>query len=311
MAKDVGGRSTRRRGARWLALLLLATLSAPALSSPPEPEEAPAPKPIVRTARLSLRVEGDGRDARIEIPLPRSDHRQRVVKETMRSRGFFVDEVEREGNRIAVLTLPRFSGRKRITYEATVELLPESVPVQPEAPRRIDLSGPDAPWLRPTVRIQSASPLLRERLARFAEPRLAAGEEDMLSLAWELTTTGFEHREKGSLGVLKALRTGHASARGMDRLLVSFLRASGIPARKVLGLDLGLSRRKRLAYWAEVKTGGQWAPMSIARDLQGELPARFLKLSHGDRPFVLAEGLRSHRFQWKVSRPEPAEVARP
>lgn len=279
-------------------LLLLAALAVAPTGA------AAAEEGLVRHVRISVRVKGDGRDARLELPLPVSDGHQAVVAEKLTPRGFRVEEVLRDGNRLAILTFPRLRGAKRITYEALVRTHATTGP-PPVAPPRDAADAPreDRVWLRPTKQLQASSPLVRERLIRFASPRLAAGETDVVAIAWDLVATGFERRPEGSRTVLKAIRTGHARDRGLDRLLATFLRTSGVPARPVGGVDLGKNPRSRFASWVEAKTAGGWTPLSVPRNLRGELPARYLKLYHGDRPFLVHEGLAETSFRIKVTRP--------
>jgi len=290
-----------------LALPLLLALAALPLRAFAQEAAADA-QPLVRTVRLTVRVEGNGEDARIEVPLVQSDAHQTLVAEKLQPRGFAVREEKRDGNRLAVLTAPKFTGTKRITYEFTVALKATSMEVAP-APvaRRADPSPEDAPWVRPTLHLQSTSPLIREKLVAFATPRLQAGETDAIRIAWDLVRT-YENKPEGSKTVLKATRTGHASDRGYDRLFATFLRASGVPARPVQGVDV-LAKRRRFTTWVEVKTGGDWVPMSVPRDRWGELPARFLKLSHGDRPLIARTGVKQVSFRWKISKPT-TEAAR-
>lgn len=281
----------------------------PAQSENPSPS---APKEWVRTVRLSLRVEGDGRDAYLELPLVPTDGHQTLIEESLETRGFEVEEVEREGNRLAILTHPALEGKKRITYEFKVRVRPtkEEVP-------RVPVAASDPPredwlWLRPTKQLQSASPLIREKLITYARPRLAAGDDDALRLAWDLVETGYRAKADGSRTVLKATRTGHAAPRGQERLYATFLRTSGVPARPVFGIDLARKAKTRSSVWVEAKADGRWIPMSVSRELWGELPARYLKLAHGDRPFIVREGVKSLSFRWKVSRPgEVPEVVEP
>lgn len=297
----------------WVAVLGM--VFAVALDHEPAQSENPPSvqsKEWVRTVRLSVRVEGDGSDAYLELPLPPTDAHQEILSEKLEPRGFEVEEVERDGNRIAILTHPAFTGRKRITYEFTARVRPTveevpKVPVSAEDPPREDWL-----WLRPTKQLQSASPLIREKLIEFARPRLAAGDDDALRLAWDLVDEGYRYKADGSRTVLKATRTGHASDRGQERLFATFLRTSGVPARPVFGIDLARKAKTRSTIWNEVKVEGQWIPMSVSRELWGELPARYLKIFHGDRPFLVREGIESLSFRWRVTRPEAApEVVEP
>jgi Transglutaminase-like superfamily len=296
-----GGRFLRSLVVPFLLVLAALPLDASAQDA------ASGAEPLVRTVRLSLRVVGDGRDARVEVPLVQSDEHQTLISEKLQPRGFAVKEELRDGNRLAVLTAPKFTGAKRITYEFTVAMKPTNVEVPPAPVSRRADPDEDAVWMRPTLKLQSTSPLIRERLIEYATPRLEAGETDAIRIAWDLVRT-YEHKPEGSKTVLKATRTGHASDRGYDRLFATFLRASGVPARPVQGVDL-LKKRRRFTTWVEVKSGGDWIPMSVPRDHWGELPARFVKLSHGDRPLIARSGVKKISFRWKISKPAVAAEA--
>ncbi len=283
------------------ALLLAALAAAPAAP----PDEA-ADEPLVREVRISVRVEGDGRDARIELPLARPDAGQEILSEQLTLRGFRSEEVVRDGNRLAVLTHPAFTGRKRITYTFTVRSRGLAVPVAP-APYADPGEARDElrRWLRTTRHLQASSPLIREKLQTYATPRLAAGETDAIRIAWDLVHT-YEKKASGSRNVLKATRTGHASSLGLERLFATFLRTSGVPARTVGGVDLRKEKGRRTVYWTEVLAGGAWVPMAPSRDLAGVRPARFLRLWHGDRPLVVRDGVAKVTYKIRV---RPAAVA--
>lgn len=270
---------------------------------------AAAPGQHVRTVRMTIRVVGDGRDARLELPMVTSDGHQTVLSERLSTRGFSAREMMRDGNRFVVLTYPGLASAKRLTYEFTVAMRTTSVAVTPVPVATGEPAPEDEPWLRPTRNLQSSSPLIREKLIQFATPRLQAGEDDAIRLAWELTATGFVQADGGSSNVLKATRTGAADARGLDRLLATFLRTSGVPSRPAGGLDLRRNARPRFAAWVEARTGDRWAPLSVPRGIYGELPWNLVKLFHGDRPLLVHEGLASVSFRVKVSRPPPQVVS--
>lgn len=262
---------------------------------------------LVREIRISIRVTGNGGNARLELPLPATDGHQAVISEKLTSRGFRIEEEVRDGIRLAILTYPAFTGVKRISYEALVETHLTSVPMPVTPPRDAsDAPRGDRPWLRPTKQLQSNSPLVRERLIRFATPRLEAGETDAVAICWDLVASGFARKADGSRTVLKAIRVGHARTLGLDRLLATFLRTSGIPARPVGGLDLLRDSGPWLTTWVEARIGDQWAPLSVPKDFRGELPPRFLKLYHGDRPFLVHEGLKETGLKIRVTGPKEA-----
>jgi hypothetical protein len=49
--------------------------------------------------------------------------------------------------------------------------------------------------------------------------------------------------------------------------------------------------------------GGGWTPLSVPRGFRGELPARYLALYRGDRPFLVHEGVADTRLRIQVTRP--------
>lgn len=271
--------------------------------SAPEPERPGEPAPLTRVVRLTLRVEGNGGDAYIELPLAQSDSHQTIADEALIGRGFQVEEVTRDGNRLAILTYPGLEGPRRITYQFTATTRGTSVDVPPTPVAVGEPAEEDRVWLRPTRNLQASSPLVREKLIGFARPRMEAGQTDAIRLAWDLTQTGYERKRDGSRTVLKATRTGHASDKGLDRLFATFLRTSGVPSRPVVGIDIGKKKGSRTAFWVEAKAGGTWVPMSVPRGQWGKLPDRYVKLAHGDRPFVVKDGVASLRYRWKVSQP--------
>jgi|GEM_PF-1688021 len=288
------------------ALVLVGAVSAHddvAKAGPPKRAEVTAPAPLTRVVRLTVRVEGNGGDAYVELPLAQSDAHQTVSDETLLTRGFHVEEVTRDGNRLAILTFPKLEGPRRITYQFTATTKPTQVEVAATPVAVGDPAEEDRAWLRPTKQIQSTSPIIREKLIEFATPRMESGETDAIRLAWDLARTGYVRKKDGSRTVLKATRTGHASDRGIDRLFATFLRTSGVPSRPVIGVDVGRKKGSRIAGWVEVKAGGSWVPMSAPRNQWGRLPSRYVKLAHGDRPFVVRDGVASLSYRWKVSHP--------
>lgn len=290
------------------AVGLLVALPASADGPAPPPDET-APAELTSEVVLIVKVTGDGSDAHLEVPLPVDDDHQEVLHEEFRLRGFEKEEVERDGNRFAVLTYPKLEGRKRFTYKARVRTraLREDAPSPPlgtPAPRAL------ARWTVPTPRIQSRSPLVRERLIRHVEPRLEAGERDIVRLIYGFVSRQFERRtgKAGTSNVLKAVRTGMADDRGLHRLFVTFLRAAGVPSRTVGGLELERTGKRKFTRWSEAWLGGQWVPFSVPDGWYGTLPASVLKLYHGARPLVERSGVVGVSFKVIVRDPRPAPV---
>lgn len=257
---------------------------------------------------IIVKVTGDGRDVRLEVPLPRSNEHQTLVQETLRLRGFSMAELVRDEIRSVELTYPALTGNKRFTYKALVRTR-ISQPGFTTPPPGVEPPPALHRWTTPTRHLPSRNPAVRERLIRYAEPKLEAGNDDLVRLVYDLVSMRFQRRtgEDGTASVLEAVRTSKANDRGLNRLFVTFLRTAGIPAREVGGLRLTTEHGRNHVEWAEVHLEGKWVPFGVAHGWYGKLPADILQLYHGDRPFIRRQGVSRVRFRVLVRRPQ-AEV---
>ena len=260
---------------------------------------------VVAEMVFIVRVTGKGEDVRVEVPLPVAGENVGILNEEFRLRGFSMEEVEREGMRLAVLEHPKLEGRRRFTYKALLAL----DPFEHEVTFRPAEEGLD-PTLRrytlPTPRLQSRSPLVRERLIEHLEPRLEAGEDDLVRGIYNLVAGQFERRSAGGTGlVLRALREDQANDVGLDRLLVTFMRSAGIPARNVTGFRLRTDGGRKLERWTEVHVEGRWVPMSAPKGWYGVLPPQYLRMTHGERRLIEREGVERLTFKVLVRDPRP------
>jgi hypothetical protein len=299
-----------RFGAFVLAWLLAA--AAPGCNAEPAQAESPNALPdaaVVVELVFVVRVNGNGDDARLEVPLPLAGETVQILDESFRLRGFTLREVVDDGVRMAILEHPALEGPRRFTYKALIALDPIEHPVvspRPGEPPGADLRR----WTLPTPRLQSRSPLVRERLIEHLEPRLEAGEDDMVRLLYGLVAGHFERRTSGGTSnVLRAVREGHANDLGLDRLLVTFMRASGIPARNVGGFRLRTDGGRKLERWTEIHVGGRWVPMSVPKSWYGTQPPQYLRLYHGERRLIERDGVESLSFKVLVRDPRPPDVS--
>lgn len=289
----------------WLAVGCTAEAAAPEVVDAGPPVSSAADG-LLSEVVLVVKVKGKGEDVRVEVPLPSNGEHQEILHEELRLRGFAYEEQVRNGNRLAILTWPKLEGRKRFTWKGLVrtrEVHHDVPPVSPDVTYDPSLRR----WTMPTPRLQSRSPAVRERLIRHVEPRLGDGERDLLKMIYRLVSREFERRsgKAGTSIALKALRTGMADDLGLDRLLVTFLRTAGIPARNVGGVRLHRDGEKRFARWTEVFVDGKWLPFSAPEDWYGVLPGPYLKFYHGDRKFIRRQGLDRVAFKVLVSDPPP------
>ncbi len=294
-----------RSTAILLCLLALSTLGCNLESGKDEPSNNGLPEAaVVAEMVFVVRVKGKGEDVRLKVPLPIASDHVRILDEEFRLRGFTMEEIMEDDLRFVALDYPALEGRRRFTYKALLAIDPfEHDSVSPDAPDSIP------PELRrytlPTPRLQSRSPLVRERLIEHIEPRLEAGETDLPRMIFGLVAGQFERRTAGGTSnVLKALRKGYANDRGLDRLLITFMRAAGIPARNVTGFRLHTGGRK-LERWTEAYLGDEWVPMSTTKRWYGILPPDYVRMSHGERRMIEREGVERLTFKVLVRDPRP------
>lgn len=260
---------------------------------------------VVTEMVFVVRVTGKGEDVKLEVPLPVSRDNIQIVDEEFRLRGFQMEESFDDGMRIAVLNHENLEGRRRFTYKALLAIDPVEEVI---APVRLGATAP--PNLRrytmPTPRLQSHSPLVRQQLVEHVEPRLEAGESDELRMIYDMVAGRFERKTAGGTSsVLRALRKNHANDQGLDRLLVTFLRAAGIPSRNVTGFHLRTDGGRKLERWTEVFVADRWAPMSVPMGWYGTLPPRYLPMSYGERRLIGREGVERLSFKVLVRDPTP------
>jgi hypothetical protein len=117
-------------------------------------------------------------------------------------------------------------------------------------------------------------------------------------------------RGSGAADPLVVLSLREGSALGRARLLATLLRAAGVPARMVRGLELRPDEpRERV--WTEAWIGDDWYPMSTDPPFFGRLPDDFLTLGRGDRPLIEARSVEGFGYSFHAIREQltPAELA--
>ncbi len=310
MSLEPKPRSSWMRGriSVWVAVLSSAAVACSLeRDSSNEMGEVLAGVEVVRELVFIVRVEGKGEDVRLEIPLPLGGDNVKIFEEELRLRGFSFEERVEDGIRTAILEYPVLEGRRRFTYKAVIGLQSmehEVISPEPKAIVNRDLRV----YTLPTPRMQSRSPLVRERLIEHVEPGLEAGDEDIVRMIFGLVAGRFERRTSDGTGnVLRALREEQASDRGLDRLLITFMRAAGIPARPVAGFHLRTEGGRKFERWTEIHVGEGWVPMSAPKGWYGVQPPDYLRLYHGERRFIEREGVERLTFKVLVSEPNEEE----
>ncbi len=116
--------------------------------------------------------------------------------------------------------------------------------------------------------------------------------------------------EDGSSDALLCLAVRECGALGKERLLATFLRGSGIPARVIQGLRLHRERAPERAAWVEAWIGG-WVPMSGSANAFGRRDESLLAITSRDVDPVTGVGVGALSYRYHA-RPEllrPDELA--
>jgi hypothetical protein len=117
-------------------------------------------------------------------------------------------------------------------------------------------------------------------------------------------------RSAGNDAVL-VLEQREGSREGKERLLVTLLRAAGVPARNVRGLQLIEDAQPAERIWTEAWIADGWVPMSAGDGFFGEQPAAFIVLDVGERPVVEGTQVKAlaHRYHSIREHLRPEEIA--
>lgn len=268
--------------------------------------------PISPTGRggvwqIELRVTEDGQDA-ADVPSPGSV--RVAIPPTRPGQILLAQEISGTGGTVAVATAPREAERAGHTsvWEASPrdgEILQAQFRIK-RLPHVVDTPiGPTAPSRDPSVLRDLAAvpglfpvdaPAIEAALGELdLPPRDRSGERVRVIHAFVAHDVG---AGVGSLdSALDVLRRREGSALGRERLLVTLLRAAGIPARLIGGLALGASRPRETS-WTEAFVADQWIPMSPVRGFFGTTPLDHVAFSVDGTALIESTGLGPLSWAW-------------
>ncbi len=298
------------RAAGWtgLALILLGGVvflwKAVVLALPVVPSD---PEGLWRV-ELEITARGSGRRGSVRAPLPASADGQVVFDERSVSDRLLFSIRTEDDQRTGVWS-GRFRGIHEIVHGFRVQLTALEVPLPsgpakaPPAEIRERFGGPSADFPAQAPEVAT----LLESLALPGEDDPAARLRTIFALASDEVATV----PTGSDDALLTLAAREGSARGKTRLLVTLLRAAGIPARPVLGLRLRADATPLDAVWAEAWVDGNWIPLSATEGFFAARPGDLLVLRRGSLTEVEATGVEAvgHRYLALRERLRPDELA--
>jgi transglutaminase-like putative cysteine protease len=268
------------------------------------------PEDVEGLWRIEVEIDARGQDRRgsVRVPLPSSGPGQVVFDERMESDRLLFTIRSDEDQRTGVWS-GRFEGIHQLVHGFRVQLEEVRTPVparteqQPPPEVRAEYGGaaPDLPADDPALRdfFESAGlPPADEPIARLRA--LFAFVAD------EVATV-----DTASNDALLTLAAREGSAVGKTRLLVTLLRASSIPSRLVLGLEVQRDRPPREVVWAQAWLEGHWIPLSPVDGFFGLRPADRVALRFGsseavESTGVAAVGVRYHSLRERL---RPDEIA--
>ncbi len=231
---------------------------------------------------LAMQLEGYGEDIRVRTFLPRSDSRQRIVKEVNASGRFVMEQQTEELNRLASWKAESVEGMQDIRYVYQIQTkqvryeLPGDLVIPQKYPKEL------IPYLKDEEGIQVTDPLIQQELDNI----IPDGERylaDVLSRIHRHLQDQFENRNfSGFTDALTALKLREASCNGKGRLFVAMARRLNIPARLVGGFIMESGSKRTSHQWVEVYVNGFWVPFDTVNNHFAEIPANFLTLYYGD-----------------------------
>lgn len=219
---------------------------------------------------------------------------------------------------------PERSDEGAASPAASPDLRDGEVPAAREAPRGTPARATGDPAPAPTASTLAAE--TREAALRSSPDFPASAKEvrDFLGALelppardadarvralYSTVTHEIDTVDTASADALLTLAQREGSPRGKERLLITLLRASGIPARMAQGLQLGNGAPRERA-WTEAWLNGGWVPMSTTAGFFGDLPTELLTLRSDDRDLVEGTGVAAsgYAFTAREEQLSPAEL---
>ncbi|MCS6924499.1 MAG: transglutaminase-like domain-containing protein, partial [Candidatus Binatia bacterium] len=222
---------------------------------------------------------------RVQMLLPLSDGRQSVLIRHTSAEGIRYRE-ETDGLNLWGRWEVADSGKlpRQIAYSYTVQIVDLRTAI-PTVPFPVAASGGEQ-YLRPSPLIQSDAPQVQALARRLTHdsPDVGQAVRALYHYVAALRAPDSGREKNDALSVLRLERGGRM---GKTRALVALLRAAGIPARVVGGMQLGDTAQKRTTIaWAEALVGDTWVPLDPAGGHFAWLPNSYLALYRGDLPLL-------------------------
>ncbi len=258
--------------------------------------------------RVSLR--GEGGYGSVRAMLPASEAGQIVFDERSTSDRLTFSIRERGGNRVGLWT-----GYLQDVHEVVYSFRVQGREVNVPLPAAAELPEPPRPvralWAQPSSTMPSNAPQVQAFLQDLSLPD-AGDVSGRTRTLFAFVTHEVATVASAGNDALLALAKREAGAEGKERLLVTLLRAAGVPARLAHGLELRQGLAPEARVWVEAWAGEDtWVPMSAAEGFFETRPESYVVLGRGNVSVVEATGVRAvgHRFSSLREHLRPDEIA--
>ena len=247
---------------------------------------------------LNVTVRGTGGRGSVRAPVPSTAPGQDVYDESSSSDRLLFTLRTEAGERTAIWR-GAFDGVHDIAYGFHVRLAPVEAPLPkdvgappPEIAQRYAGAAREFP-------IDAAEIATTLQMLALSPPSDVAGRVRSIyaMVAHEVATTA-----GGSDDALLALANHAGSERGKTALLVTLLRAAGVPARPVTGLELRTGAAPHEIPWAEAWAGGAWVPLSPTGAFFAARPASLIALRAGSFANVEVTGAEAVTYHYEALR---------
>ena len=228
---------------------------------------------------VKMTFDAQDSDLFVETFLPRTDNRQEIIRESVRSAELQFDDRSDGDGRLGFWSGSQSSD---IKYKAIVALQPVSYDLDPSL--TIPESRPETQiYLQATEGIQVEHEEIAQLWTKIAPARvnqlLPVLESIHAYIYEEMGSAPFT----GYTDAITALRLQQASCNGKGRLFVALARKNGIPARLVGGIILENGSKRTSHQWVEVLVQDHWVPFDPTNGHFAQLPSNYLKLYTGDK----------------------------
>jgi transglutaminase-like putative cysteine protease len=247
---------------------------------------------------LDVSVRGSSGRGSVRAPVPSTAPGQEVTDERSAADRLLFTIRTTDGERTAIWR-GAFDGVHEIAYGFRVRLAQVEAPL----PRDAIAASPEIArrWGHAEREFPSDAPEIAETLQALALPPdsdVAGRVRSIFAMvAHEVATAA-----GGSDDALLALANRAGSERGKTALLVTLLRAAGVPARPVTGLELRTNTPPRETPWAEAWAGGAWVPLSPTGAFFALRPASLVALRTGSFANVETTGAEAVTYHYEALR---------